>query len=132
MKVKGVTTESIFVHPNDADPFPSSSHGHIGSPNSPVKVDVNTGEIYRGAAKTGEKLSAKQLANLRGALKKAGLLLSVVLGVWEVMTADGAWGAVWEVLDPLNPIKGEIAPDFDIPTAPPIPKPSPSGACRKC
>ena len=73
-KFKGVTNEPIYVHPNDVDPFPSNPHGHLGDPNSPYKIDINTGEIYNKTQKTGQKLSLKQLAKLQGLLKKAGLL----------------------------------------------------------
>jgi RHS repeat-associated protein len=84
-KFKGVMDEPIFVHPNDVDPFPSNPHGHIGNPNSPFKVDVNTGEIYKKTEKTGQKLTLKQLNHLRGLLKKAGLLTGLGFIVLDML-----------------------------------------------
>jgi RHS repeat-associated protein len=73
-RITGIGNEPIYVHPNDVDPSPSKPHGHIGSPNSKQKVDVNTGKIYKGSEDTGKKLTKKQLKKFREILKLRGLL----------------------------------------------------------
>ena len=73
----------FYVHRNDADPFPSQPHGHIGSPNSPVKVNVETGEIFRGTVATGENIGKKALTTLRARLRAEGLLALAVVIVLE-------------------------------------------------
>jgi RHS repeat-associated protein len=86
-KITGVGNEPIFVHPNDPDPNPSNPHGHSGSPNSKTKVDVNTGEIYKGSKKTDRKLTKKQLNLLREALRARNLLRvnqSLFLFHWQI------------------------------------------------
>jgi RHS repeat-associated protein len=44
-----------YFHPNDADPFPSKPHVHKGCPNSPIKVNLCTGEIFDNTRPTGKK-----------------------------------------------------------------------------
>ena len=73
----------FYVHRNDADPFPSQPHGHVGSPSSPLKVNVETGELFRGAVPTGETIGRKTLAALRQRLRGAGLLCLAVVIVLE-------------------------------------------------
>ncbi len=115
IKIKGAHDEPIFVHPNDADKaHPSDPHGHIGSPNSPLKVDAYTGEIYRGAEKTGERLSKKGLKELQKALKKAGLL-GLGLTIVDIAMADDALAALGEAIDPFGLLSGELSADDMLP-----------------
>lgn len=107
IKVKGAHNEPIFVHPNDADPFPSSPHGHLGGPNSSMKVDVNTGEIYDRTQNTGRRLSRKGLSHLRAVLKKAGLL-GAAISVVEAAMSDDAVAQISDALNPLSPLYGEL------------------------
>ena len=51
----------FYVHPSDPDPLPSKPHAHIGSPNSPTKVDINTGEVFKNGKATGAYLPKKLL-----------------------------------------------------------------------
>ncbi|HEB70538.1 MAG TPA: hypothetical protein ENI88_13110, partial [Desulfobulbus sp.] len=82
-RITGIGTDPIYVHPNDVDPNPSKPHGHVGSPNSKVKVDSNTGKIYKNGKYTGKKLTKKQLKKFRAALKGRGLLSAPLLLMFE-------------------------------------------------
>lgn len=113
--------EPIYVHKNDADPFPSSPHGHIGGPNSSTKVDVNTGDIYNGTKNTGKKLTKKQLTVLQKALKQAGLLgtcLILPLMIDDILRGGDGLGSMpdpIDYLDPFGPFKGNLSDDDMIP-----------------
>lgn len=89
---------SPYVHQNDPDPFLSNPHGHIGHPESPLKVDVFTGEIYNKTVKTGEKLSEKTLRVLQNKLEEIGLL-GLGLLAFDPLTADDTFAAIGEALD---------------------------------
>ncbi|MCA9422400.1 MAG: hypothetical protein KC592_15360, partial [Nitrospira sp.] len=107
------STKDLTPNPNDSDPFPSGPHGHVGSPTSNVKVDVNTGKIFNGTKPTGESLSSKGLATLRSALRNAGLLgLAIKLG--ELATARNA-SALGDILDPGFMIGGDLSGDDMLP-----------------
>src|SRR5580692_12122705 len=62
----------FYVHENDPDPFPSQPHGHVGSPTSSLKVNVETGELFQGTAATGKNIGKKALSALRARLRAAG------------------------------------------------------------
>jgi len=91
-RITGIGTDPIYVHPNDVDPNPSKPHGHMGSPNSKVKVDSNTGKIYKNGKDTGKKLSKKQLKKFRAALKGRGLLNAPFLFMfeWQIECLDNS------------------------------------------
>lgn len=111
--LRGAHSEPIYVHPNDSDPFPSDPHGHVGSPTSKVKVDVNTGKIFNGTKPTGQSLSSKGLATLRSALRNTGFLgLGIKLG--ELATAPNA-SALGDILDPGFMIGGNLSGDDMLP-----------------
>ena len=110
LKIKGAHNKPIFITRGDPDPLPSKPHGHIGNPDSPIKVNAYTGEIYYKAEKTGEVLSNAGLQVLSRALKKAGLL-GLALSLIDILTAEDALAAIGEMLDPFNLIKGELAAD---------------------
>ena len=116
MRVKGAHDQPIFVHRNDADSSPSNPHGHVGSPNSKTKVDVNNGKIFQGTRPTGDALSRRGLSILRSALKKAGLL-GLLIKAGEFATAPNA-EALGDLLDPGAIISGELSSDDFIPLPP--------------
>ncbi|HMS85718.1 MAG TPA: RHS repeat-associated core domain-containing protein [Nitrospira sp.] len=121
IKIKGAGDEPIFVHPNDPDPSPSTPHGHIRGPNSPVKVDVRTGKVYQGTRDTGKKLTAKQLTVLQNALKKAGLLgmcLVLPLAIADILEGGDGFGGVvdpGDYIDPFGALKGTLSDQDMIP-----------------
>lgn len=88
----------FYVHENDPDPFPSQPHGHVGSRTSPLKVNVETGELFQGTTATGRNIGKKTLAALRQRLRGAGLLglgAIVVLetpGIVQAGEEDGVCG----------------------------------------
>jgi RHS repeat-associated protein len=78
-KIKGIVDRPVFVHPNDLDPRPSDPHAHIGSPNSPHKINIETGEVFHGGKATGQYIEKKKLAKLRKILASKGLLKKIPL-----------------------------------------------------
>ncbi|MCP4344298.1 MAG: hypothetical protein GY795_02080 [Desulfobacterales bacterium] len=106
-RISGIDNNPIYVHQNDADPFPSDPHGHVGSPNSTTKVDVNTGEYYQGTKKTGKKLSKKALKKLRDTLIKRGLLRPCMP---PILLLPGMEQALKNHLNgmPLNHVPGQV------------------------
>ncbi len=120
IKIKGVGDAPIYVRQpgGDPDPFPSDPHGHIGSPDSPLKVDVNTGKIYHKATPTGDSLSAKDLRILRDVLKKAGYL-GLALELFDLLMAKDLLAALGNI-DPLSIIGGNLSGDdmLPLPTVP--------------
>ena len=121
VKIKGAGDAPIFVHPNDPDPKPSVPHGHIGGPNSPIKVDVYTGQIFHGKTDTGKKLSRKQLSVLQNALKRAGLLgmcLVLPLAIDDILHGGDGIGGVPDPIDYLDPFglfKGNLSDEDMVP-----------------
>ncbi|GAB6188011.1 RHS repeat-associated core domain-containing protein [Thermopirellula anaerolimosa] len=80
----------FYVHRYDKDPFPSQPHAHVGSANSPYKVNLETGEVFYGSTPTGRNIGKKVLRQLRARLRAAGLLglaAVVVLETPEVVQA---------------------------------------------
>ncbi len=109
---KGITSEPVYVHKNDADPFPSSPHGHVGHPKSTTKLDANTGEFYKNGQKTGKKLSKKKLAKFRQMLQARGLLGGLV-ALLAVAGADEAAAHV----SPADDSAAALALALNIPAA---------------
>ena len=62
-KYTGILDKPIYINMNDHFP----PHAHVGHPKSPVKLDLNTGEIYTGkpTGKGGSKKILKKLKNLK-------------------------------------------------------------------
>lgn len=92
LKIK-ISGYVFYVHENDPDPFPSQPHGHVGAPTSPIKVNVETGELFQGTMATGRNIGKKTLAALRQRLRGAGLLGVAAIVVMEapslVQAAEG-------------------------------------------
>ncbi|MGE3424793.1 MAG: VWA domain-containing protein [Dehalococcoidia bacterium] len=76
-KFKGIMREPVYVHPRDPDPFPSDPHGHIGSPNSSKKLNIETGEVFDGTRPTGQKIGKKRLRRLQELLQNKKLLKKI-------------------------------------------------------
>jgi len=79
------------VQPNDADPFPSRPHAHVGAKRSPFKVNIDTGEIVNRTRSTGRNIGKKTLGKLRGRLRGLGLLgVALVIVLETPDTIDAA------------------------------------------
>jgi RHS repeat-associated protein len=86
----------FYVHKNDPDPRPSDPHAHIGGPNSTTKVDINTGQIFKGTKATGRYIPRKVLTTLRQQMRGKGLLCAafvMLLAAPEVVQAGQERGS---------------------------------------
>jgi len=101
-RIKGIDGETVEVHKNDPDPFPSKPHGHIQGTNK--KVNVHTGEIFEGGKKIGT-LSKKGLSKLQSILKKSGLIgIGVGVGL-DILSGEGLADSIMDLLD--SPLYGD-------------------------
>ncbi len=74
MKVRvKVKNHKWVIHKNDVDPFPSNPHAHLVGQG--LKLDLNTGELYRGRYKI-DKLNHKDLESIRKKFKAEGVTLT--------------------------------------------------------
>lgn len=56
------------IHKSDADPFPSDPHAHNLETN--LKLDMKTGDLYRGTQKQDHKISKKDLKCINSEYKR--------------------------------------------------------------
>ena len=72
LEVQCTINNKIYtIHKNDADPYPSNPHAHVGN----KKVHLGTGEYFQGARATGTYLQRKEFERLRRELTAKGIEL---------------------------------------------------------
>jgi hypothetical protein len=93
-----------YFHPNDADDL--YPHVHVKGPNSPYKVNLNTGEHFYKNTGLGKFLNKKILNSILGKIP-VGIVLTIGLG----LMAGDSWA---DIIDPFSSSDvGEIPGEVD-------------------